>query len=324
MLMLALFALAGARAEADTISVTAGPDPTEEVPLPINVGWSSSTAEQYAFVTIKPSGPLGCGGSYAADAPNSEDVITTYTGAAAGTRSQNWTLNAPGTYTLCAFLQTGGSATAPAAASGPITLEVRSARASVALTVPPRVDANQRFPVVAAVTAELERYVFVTIKPAGGRGCEATYSLDAPNSEDVLSKYVQGTQAASTDYTAPRTNGTYLLCAYVQEGGSDPAPEAAGSATILVGPDPCVTARASLTKAQKRVKTAESAVTRNRKLWKRYDGRAKRAHGARKASLRRQAKKYKSRYSSAVRTRSKERKVLATAQAGVTAACPGG
>ena len=52
-------------------------------------------------------------------------------------------------------------------------------------------------------------------------------------------------------------------------------------------------------------------MTRNRKLWK-------------KAHSRRQVKKYKSRYKSAVRTRSKARAKLGTAQANVRGACPAG
>jgi hypothetical protein len=316
-----LFAVSASARAADTISISFGADPTEEVPLPVTVNWSAGTSNTYAYVTIKPSGPLGCGVSYAADEPNSRDVIDTYTNAAAGTQSRNWTLDAPGTYTLCGYLQDSGSSTAPRAVTGPVALTVREARASVALAVPPRVEVGATFAVNAPVTTELRRYLVVTVKPAGGRGCEATYALDEPNSQDVMDSYLQGTQTASRNFTASSTPGTYLLCAYVQENGSDPLPEATTSATFLVGPDPCVTARTALTKAQKAVKAAEAAVTRNRNAWKRYDRRAKAAHGAKRRSLAKQAKTYKSRYSSAIRTRSKQRAKLAAAQAAVTAAC---
>jgi hypothetical protein len=203
-----------------------------------------------------------------------------------------------------------------------VTLTIRAARATVALTVPPRVDAGKVFALNVPVTTELGRNLYVTVKPAGGRGCEATYALDNPNSDNIIwSRGVQGAQTVTENVTASTTNGTYLLCAYIQESESDPGPEATSSATFLVGPDPCVTATAALTKAQKAVKTAEAAVKRNRSAWKRYDKRAKRAHGATRRSLAKKAKTYKSRYASAVRSRAKARAKLATAQANQTAAC---
>jgi hypothetical protein len=316
-----LFSLSASAQAADTISVSFGADPTEEVPIAITQTWSASSTNWLALVTIKPAGPLGCGVSYAADDPNSTDVMSTYTSAAGGTQSRNWTLETPGTYTLCAYLQESSSSTTPKAVSGPVALTVREARASMTLSVPARVDAGAVFPVSAAVTTELNRLVLVTAKPAGGRGCEATYALDDPNSNDVFSTYLQGTQSYSRNYTASSTAGTYLLCGYVQEGSSDAAPEAVTLAYFLVGPDPCVTARTALTAQQKKVKTAETSVSRNRSSWKKYDKKAKRAHGAKRKSYARQAKKYKSRYTSAVRKRAQERAKLATAQTNVTTAC---
>jgi hypothetical protein len=112
-----------------------------------------------------------------------------------------------------------------------------------------------------------------------------------------------------------------LMCAYVGEGSSDPAPEATALASILVGPDPCVQARAKLKSANKAVKTAESAVSRYRKSCKSYEKKARRAHGAKRATYKRLAKRDKSRYTSAVRKRAKARGTLSAAQAAVTAAC---
>ncbi len=206
--------------------------------------------------------------------------------------------------------------------TGPISLTIRSARATVSLAPPARVGANQKFALNVPVTAELARELFVTIKPVGGRGCEATYALDDPNSSDVIYRSgVQGATTVTTNYTASATQGTYLLCAYVQEGPSDATPEATSSATFIVGPDPCVTAKTALTKAQKSVSTAEASVTRNRNAYNKYKKAAKRAHGARHKSLQKKAKTYKSRYTSAVHTRSKARAKLATAQSAVASAC---
>ncbi|WP_028062212.1 hypothetical protein [Solirubrobacter soli] len=315
-----LLATAASARAADTLTVTFGADPTEEVPIPITATWTSSDPDPRVIVTIKPDGPLGCGSAYNVDDPNSSDVIYT-SGSASGSTTQTHTIYDPGTSIVCGYLQNSSSDASPLAVTGAVRLTVRSARATVSIQVPPRVDAGQAFALNAPVNTELSRRLIITLKPAGGRGCEATYALDDPNSTDVLYTTVQGTQTGTDTITAPTTNGTYLLCAYVVESGSDPAPEATSSATFLVGPDPCVTARAKLTAANKAVTTAEKAVARYRKSYKAYERKARRAHGAKRASYKRLAKRDKSRYKSAVRTRSKKRAALSTAQAGVTAAC---
>ena len=122
---LALVALGGRSAHADTITVTTGPDPTEDVPLAVMVGWTSGSTDQHVFVTIKPAGPLGCAASYAADEPVSEDLISRWTDSVAGTRSGTAMEDAPGTYILCGYLQSGPFASVPAAMTGPVLVTLR-------------------------------------------------------------------------------------------------------------------------------------------------------------------------------------------------------
>lgn len=302
---------------ADSISVTVGSDPTEEVPVPLTVNFTSADTGARAYVTVKPAGPLGCAPNYGADDPTSSDVLwSSSTGA-----STNRTFSEPGVFVLCGYLQSS-SPTVPLAVTGPISMTIRAARASIALTVPPRVDTDQAFKFTAAVTTELARRVFLTIKPVGGRGCESTYALDDPNSTDVDSRQTQGTQTLDITTTAPRTAARYLLCAYVQEDSGDPAPEATTSAEILVGPDPCVTARGAVAKANRDVRVAEGSVARNRVSWRRYSAAARSARGYRRKVLRDLSRRAKSRYASAVRRRAAARGRLAAAQAAVTANCP--
>jgi surface-anchored protein len=312
---------ASAAHAADSITVTAGTDPTEEVPLAVTANWtSSSTTGTAVYMTVKPAGPLSCGASYSADAPNSDDVLGTGVATPSGSNSANWTFSEPGTFTLCGYLQKLSDGTA-LAASGPVTVTVRSATASAAISMPARVDTGKPFPLSVAVTAELRRQVFVTIKPAGGRGCEATYTLDSPNSDDVLSGNAQGVQTVSGTVTASQTPGKYLLCAYVQESSSDTAAEATTSATFLVGPDPCVTAKGVLAAATKDVHTAEKSVNANRTSYNRYHKAIRKAHGKRRVTLRTLANRAHSRYVSAVRRRATARGTLGKAQAGVKTAC---
>lgn len=312
-----LLLCAGTASAADSISVKFGADPTEEVPLPISVTWASA-ASVSAYVTVKPAGPIGCAANYEADDPTSSDVLYRESSGA----STNSTFDEPGNFVLCGYLQRSSSDTVPAAVTGPIALTVRAAKATLGLTVPPRVDAAKPFKLTAAVTSELRREVFITIKPVGGRGCEATYALDEPNSSDVAYREsTQGTQTLNLTSTAPQTNARYLLCGYVQEGSGDPTPEATASVEFLVGPDPCVVAKDALAAANRALHVAEGSVNRNRASWRRYSSAARAAHGARRRVLKSLSVRAKSRYKSAVRRRAAARARVAGAQSGVTSAC---
>jgi hypothetical protein len=304
----------GVAAAADSISLSFGPDPTEEVPFAVTATTPAGDGDVY--VTRKPSGPLGCAPTYAADEPNSNDVMY---GRDPGTATTNWTEDEPGAFTFCGYLVRNGSTTA---VTGAVALTVRDARAAVALSAPARVDRSRQFVLNVQVTAELARNLYVTIKPAGGRGCEPNYAADETVSSDVIyGTDVQGAQTVQRNVTAPSTNGTYLLCAYVDErtGGT---PEATASTSFLVGPDPCSVAKAAVTKSAKRVKAAERAVVKYRRSYRRYARQAGHASGARARYLRKLSKRDKSRYRSAIRSRAKRRAALADAQAAVTATCP--
>lgn len=305
---------------AESISISYGSDPTEEVPVAISTTWNSASSSAEAFITVKPSGGQGCAPSYAADDPNSSDVVSGY--GASGTASANRTFDDPGAFILCGYLQNNSSDTTPRATTGPVTVTVRSAHASIAITAPARVDPGTSFAISVPVTAELRREVFVTVKPAGGRACEATYALDDPNSSDVLSDSAQGTQTLSATWTAGSSNGTYLLCAYVQENSSDPSPEATGSTQFRVGPDPCVSAKQALRKARKATLLAEKAATHYRRQYTRYGKLARANRGATRRKYQRLATRAHSRYRSAVRRRAAARALLVRRQAGVASSCP--
>src|SRR3954464_6737822 len=83
--------------------------PTEEVPVPISVRWTSSDPEPSVFVTVKPAGGLGCAANYEADDENSEDVISAPSFfdslPSSGTLSENYPFADPGGFVLCGYLQ---------------------------------------------------------------------------------------------------------------------------------------------------------------------------------------------------------------------------
>lgn len=309
---------------AESITVTFGPDPTEEVPLPIRMSWTTADADPFVVVTIKRFGLRGCGATHAIDDPNSTDVLVRRGGFTGTAMRVLRPFAGPGRRILCGYLQRSPGDPAPLAVTGPITVPVRSGRATVAVTAPARVAPRQAFALKVSVIAELRRYVFVTSKPAGARGCAPSHAFDDPVSLDVLVSYVHGMQTRTRTIFASRIAGTYLLCAYIQEGGRDPAPEAVGSTTYLVGPDPCLSAKAALAKAERAVKKADRSVRRYRRSYKRYQRRARHVRGAERTRLQRLARRDKRRYRSAIRRRAKARAMLATAQANIPAACPSG
>jgi hypothetical protein len=321
-LLLCLTAVSAAHA-ADTITLTTGADPTEEVPLPITVTWSTAEQDPRVMVTVKPVGPLGCALTHAVDNPNSADVISNSNGnSPAGSSTANWRADDPGSWLFCAYLESSAGDTPTLAVSAPVTVAVRGARATASIVVPARVDNGRPYPLSVPVTSELARRLYVTVKPTGGRPCEATYALDDPNSSDVISwEQVTGNQTITTTASAIATNGGYLLCAYVQEDSSDTVAEATAQATFQVGPDPCLTAKNKLKAATNAVHVAEKSVNRNRASYKRYRAAARRAHGKARRTKRLLANRAHSRYVSAVHRRSAGRAALAKAQAGVASAC---
>ncbi len=255
------------------------------------------------YVTAKPAGPPGCGATYALEAAVSEDVqLPSLAEGAAGARTAEHTFRDPGAFVVCGYLQDSPAAPSARAVTGPVTVNVRSARASLALSAPVRVSPGVRYAVTAAVTAERPRRLFVTVRRADGRGCEAARRLDA-SGESVLSRGVSTEETLTSERTAAKTPGTYLLCGYVQEWSTDAAAEATASTTFVVDRDACDAAQAALAKAQKAVKLAEAAVTRFRALMKR------------------QPKTYRRSYATAVRTRANARKQLAAARGEVRRAC---
>jgi hypothetical protein len=231
-LILLLFGTAGAQA-ADTMSISYGADPTEEVLTPVTVTWSSTGPNLRVIVTSKP-GSQGCGSTYAADDAYSTDVINRLVGPS-GSTSQNWRLNDPGTLTLCGYLYRMNDPTL-LAATGRVPLTYRSGSAGVAIRVPPRVSPGQIFRFLVPVSAELRRHLEVTLKPTGTRGCGASYPLDDPVSTNLIYFTVQGNHRYAKTTRAPGTNGIYLLCAYVSERPTDPAPEATFAATSRSAP----------------------------------------------------------------------------------------
>ena len=81
----------------------------------------------------KKLGVAGCASNAAADLMSST-VLINYVGGPSGGRFRNWTLRDPGTLTFCGFLQRTNGAVL--AVSGPVQVNYRSGRSTVAIEAP--------------------------------------------------------------------------------------------------------------------------------------------------------------------------------------------
>lgn len=133
---------ATATATANSIAVSVHPDPVAGVEFPIAAIWSTTTAPSgFVGVTVKPTGP-GCAPNFNADfkwAHNpigtGDDVIMTewMTGSETGLHMEA----APGSYTICAYLQNSEDSKVPDAMTGPVLFNIRAADAAPAPAPPP-------------------------------------------------------------------------------------------------------------------------------------------------------------------------------------------
>jgi hypothetical protein len=181
----------------------------------------------YFYAKIKPAGARPCAPTASTD--DGTGITTMYVGAAGAWTSRGTAEGSdapnPGDYLVCAWLEVDNAAVATKS----ITVHVRSSRATLALGVPSQpVVPGEPVTINVQGSSELQRYLYVRIKPAGG-ACGA--SPDADTGDSILySHSVKGNFSVSKP-TTPSKAGQYLLCGWVIENGSEP-PEATAQATL--------------------------------------------------------------------------------------------
>jgi hypothetical protein len=183
----------------------------------------------YFYAKIKPAGARPCAPTASTD--DGTSITTMYQGAA-GAWTSRGTAEAsdapnPGDYLVCAWLEVDSAAVATRS----ITVHVRSSRATLALGVPAQpVPPGEPVTVNVQGTTELQRYLYVRIKPAGG-ACGAGPEADTGDSI-FYSQSVKGNFSLSKP-TTPSKPGQYLLCGWVIENTTEP-PEATAQAMLTV------------------------------------------------------------------------------------------
>jgi hypothetical protein len=228
-IVLAVASLASwaAAAQADTVALSVVPDRLEEVPFMVTAT-GAGAKDSEVFGTIKPAGPLGCGATYGTD-PGGSDVMFAKDAEGAYSVSGTADVDDPGTYLICAWVQQWSSDSVALAATS-LTVDVRQSRSSLVIHGKSSIRRRHTAVFDFSGASELDRYVFAKVKRVGSRGCGSSYQTDS--GEDLA--YAEGVQGyfhvreTADRYDLPH-RGRYLVCAWVQEGWSDLAPEAAAS-----------------------------------------------------------------------------------------------
>ena len=247
-MLLALTAASAARADSASITFTdaAGTsDPAVDLGRTMTVT-GNTTVGKYLYVLVRPAGGAPCAPSASSDAGT-----TSYYGSFYGdningssvngnfTRRLTGTWNTPGSFMFCIWLASSSSAPAT-----PITQVVtfRRPTGTISATVSPIAPlADQTATVTITGSSEAIKYVYATIRPAGGAPCATSYSADSGRGL-VSGTRVNGafSVAATTSQSTP---GDYLICLWLADSSSDGAPVAGpqpATFTVTAPPRPCV------------------------------------------------------------------------------------
>ena len=217
-----------ALAEASTISLAVSADPAEDRPLTVTTS-GTADASSRLYVLVRSAGGAPCATTPLADVGGTDINDGTSVAAGGYSSSRLHTPEDPQRYLLCGWITRNGTTEARTSRE----IAVRPNAASAAFQAPATAVPDEPVVLAIAGATEITRRLLATVKPAGGTGCGSSYATDTGGS-DLAYTYVQGAYAEQRSWTFEA--GTYLLCAWVQEGAGDLAPEAVASTTISVLP----------------------------------------------------------------------------------------
>jgi hypothetical protein len=191
-------------AAADTLSLTAGPDPARDS-TPVTVHVSGQTAAAQPTVAVYQADGQTCPATPAGTLVVSESV-------ASGAFAADYrTTFAAGTAQLCAYLSDSSGAQLAAAA---YSLSVRPLRIELALGLPDKVERNEPFRgdvSYAGLPLTSDAGLWVDVKPDDGRGCAPTRAAEPAGVRDLLTP-------ADRAHTYTASFGSYgrnLVCAWL-------------------------------------------------------------------------------------------------------------
>ena len=220
---------AASGAQAATITLSLSTDPAEEQAFTITAA-GTADASGRVEVFIRPAGGAPCA-SNAANETGSRIVFGFASMVGSYSFQDTHMPPDPGSFLLCGYL--GNQGVAPQAATS-ATVAVRPNRATLAISAPATGVPDQPVLLNFQGATEVQRRLFVRIKPVGGAACGSASSTDAGGESVLNGNLIQGAYAVPQSRTF--TAGAYVICAWVQEHSTDLAPDAFASASIVVQP----------------------------------------------------------------------------------------
>lgn len=221
--------VAPAGAVAATASLTAPTVPVpEDIPTQIAVSGDAGTGLEL-YVRTRVAGAAPCAPVYKNDTGDtilSRDVTGPFS------QLTSVTYYSPGANQICIWLQADSSSNTAAFATT-ATVNVRQPNTTFSLTPPIGPRSGKQVQLSVTYQAEVERELYVRVKPAGGAGC-------TPNAKNNTGDYLisgsslNGGPATLTNTFTAGAPGTYLLCGWVQEDSSDETAEVTTQATFTV------------------------------------------------------------------------------------------
>jgi hypothetical protein len=233
-----------------SLAVEVSTNPTQDVPLTVKVSGTSEVAQKLYVYVDEGSGPCPTDPYF-----NTGTTLAGGEAISAGSfgKEYSYSPTSQTSYIVCAYIDEGGFATANATANAGFTTALPSGSVAVALS--PTATENGVISITVSGSIEVPRKLYVYADEGGGP-CPTDPYFNTGKSLAGGEAIGAGSFSKSYSYT-PTNTSTYIVCAYIDEGGFATA-DATGSATFT-NVTPQTRAEESARAAQKAAHEAERA-----------------------------------------------------------------
>jgi hypothetical protein len=214
-----------ALAQAESLEISPGAEPTQDVPLSIKVS-GVADGHHALWVFVDTSG--GCGATPEYDFGSS---LASGTVLSAGSFEKTYSYTPTGmqSYTLCAYLDENEFASPDVTAESSFTAAMPAASAAIEIKGQLTQDIPMKIKV--AGTTEVARHLYVLVNTSGG--CGATPEYDFGSSLASGTSISAGAWSGEYSYT-PSSIQSYTVCAYVDE-NEFATPDASATTSFTAG-----------------------------------------------------------------------------------------
>ena len=207
-----------------SLAVEVSTNPTQDVPLTVKVSGTSEVAQKLYVYVDEGSGPCPTDPYF-----NTGTTLAGGEAISAGSFGKEYSYSpmSQTSYIVCAYIDEGGFATANATANAGFTTALPSGSVAVALS--PTATENGAISITVSGSIEVPRKLYVYADEGGGP-CPTDPYFNTGKSLAGGEAIGAGSFSKSYSYT-PTNTSTYIVCAYIDEGGFATA-DATGSATF--------------------------------------------------------------------------------------------